>query len=95
MTAARAIYFLERFKREEKLLGPNEQLALDFSISALCLIEERDRLREALEFYADELTWADTNPKNDGRITVLVPSPSFAEIDRGERARAALEGDAS
>lgn len=51
---------------------------------------EADRLREALEFYADELTWADTNPKNDGRLTVLVPSPSFAEIDRGERARAAL-----
>ncbi len=35
MTAERAIYFLERFKREEKLLGPNEQLALDFAIAAL------------------------------------------------------------
>ncbi|MBY5821434.1 hypothetical protein [Rhizobium leguminosarum] len=51
---------------------------------------EAELLREALEFYADELTWADTNPKDDDRLTVLVPSPSFAEIDRGNRARAAL-----
>ena len=35
MTAHRAIYFMERFKREEKLLGPNEQAALDFVISML------------------------------------------------------------
>jgi hypothetical protein len=47
-------------------------------------------LEAALEFYADELTWADTNPIDDDRITVLVPSPSFAEIDRGKVARAAL-----
>lgn len=35
MTADRAVYFLERFKREEKMLGPNEQKALDFAIAAL------------------------------------------------------------
>lgn len=35
MTAGRAVYFMERFKREEKLLGPNEQAALDFVISML------------------------------------------------------------
>lgn len=35
MTAERAAYFLERFKREEKMLGPNEQSALDFAIAAL------------------------------------------------------------
>ncbi|MCZ7938476.1 hypothetical protein [Agrobacterium salinitolerans] len=35
MTPGRAIYFLERFKREEKMLGPHEQWALDFSIAAL------------------------------------------------------------
>ncbi len=35
MTAHRAIYFMERFKREEKMLGPNEQAALDFVISML------------------------------------------------------------
>jgi hypothetical protein len=35
MTPDRAIYFLERFKREEKMLGPNEQWALEFAIAAL------------------------------------------------------------
>ncbi len=35
MTAKRAVYFMERFKREEKLLGPNEQAALDFVITML------------------------------------------------------------
>lgn len=35
MTAQRAVFFLERFKREEKMLGPNEQAALDFAILAL------------------------------------------------------------
>jgi hypothetical protein len=35
MTACRAVYFMERFKREEKLLGPNEQAALDFVIAVL------------------------------------------------------------
>jgi hypothetical protein len=35
MTAHRAAWFLERFKREEKLLGPNEQKALLFAIEAL------------------------------------------------------------
>jgi len=35
MTAHRAQYFMERFKREEKLLGPNEQAALDFVIAML------------------------------------------------------------
>ncbi|MPS30540.1 MAG: hypothetical protein E2576_14510 [Alcaligenaceae bacterium] len=35
MTPSRAAWFLERFKREEKLLGPNEQRALEFSIAML------------------------------------------------------------
>lgn len=35
MTAQRAVYFMERFKHEEKLLGPNEQAALDFVIAML------------------------------------------------------------
>jgi hypothetical protein len=35
MTANRAIYFLERFKGDEKMLGPHEQWALDFAISTL------------------------------------------------------------
>ena len=35
MTAHRAAYFMERFKREEKLLGPNEKAAVDFVIAML------------------------------------------------------------
>jgi hypothetical protein len=35
MTSERAIYFLKRFKGEEKLLGPHERWAIDFAIAAL------------------------------------------------------------
>jgi len=35
MTAERAAFFLRRFKNEEKMLGPNEQAAIDFAIAAL------------------------------------------------------------
>lgn len=40
MNAGRAIYFLQRFKGEEKMLGPHEQWALDFSINALQAFED-------------------------------------------------------
>lgn len=35
MTGERAAYFMHRFKREEKLLGPNEQAAVDYVIAML------------------------------------------------------------
>ena len=35
VTPERALYFMERFKREEKLLGPHEQAAVDFVIGLL------------------------------------------------------------
>lgn len=35
MSAHKAAYFIRRFKQEEKMLGPNEQLALDFVLSML------------------------------------------------------------
>jgi hypothetical protein len=35
MTRERAAYFMERFRREEKLLGPNEQAAVAFVIAML------------------------------------------------------------
>jgi hypothetical protein len=35
MTSERAIYFLKRFKGEEKLLGPHERWAIDFAVAAL------------------------------------------------------------
>ena len=66
MTAERSIYFLERFKRDEKLLGPNEQLALDFAINALAPAPQPnpstvdadaviERLTKALNLAADRL----------------------------------------
>ena len=35
MTTERAAYFMRRFKHEEKLLGPNEQAAVDFVLDML------------------------------------------------------------
>jgi hypothetical protein len=35
MSPDRAVYFLQRFKRDEKMLGPHEQWALDYTIAAL------------------------------------------------------------
>lgn len=40
MNADKAAYFMRRFKREEKLLGPNEQLAIDFVLSMLTATPE-------------------------------------------------------
>ena len=51
MTAGRAVYFMERFKREEKLLGPNEQAALDFVISMLEQQAEPARERVSMDEY--------------------------------------------
>lgn len=44
MTAPRAVYFMERFKHDEKLLGPNEQAALDFVISILEAQPEQEHI---------------------------------------------------
>lgn len=44
MTPERAIYFLERFKREEKMLGPNEKLALAYSIALLSTPKREEKL---------------------------------------------------
>lgn len=41
MTAERAAYFMRRFRHEEKLLGPNEQAALDFVIATLAAPPQR------------------------------------------------------
>lgn len=61
MSPERAAYFMRRFKSEEKLLGPNEQAAVDYVLS---LLAQHDRivgelrakavqLREALEWRAE------------------------------------------
>jgi hypothetical protein len=51
------------------------------------LHDERDRLRAALKFYADEENY-DCPPETDSSGTVWIP----IEVERGTRARAALEG---
>ena len=56
MTAFRAVYYMERFKRDEKMLGPNEQAALDFAISILEAEQEPD---EPVAFKDVHKTWAD------------------------------------
>ncbi|HGM6557063.1 hypothetical protein NJC11_18005 [Pseudomonas aeruginosa] len=49
MSPERAAYFMRRFKSEEKLLGPNEQAAVDYVLS---LLAQHDRIVGALR---DEL----------------------------------------
>ncbi|HBO4794442.1 hypothetical protein IPC491_08760 [Pseudomonas aeruginosa] len=44
MSSERAAYFMRRFKSEEKLLGPNEQAAVDYVLS---LIAQHERIVEA------------------------------------------------
>ena len=46
---------------------------------------ENERLREALQFYAREYNW-----KSSGVYMCGHSNPSSAEIDRGNKARAAL-----
>lgn len=61
-------------------------------LAAADLIEtqarEIERLRGALQFYARENSWKSCGMYMSGR-----PNPSSAEIDRGDKARAALAGD--
>lgn len=70
MTAHRAVYFMERFKHEEKLLGPNEQAALDFVISMLEAQPEQETVEQ--ERKAFEQHWYDyyhcgsISPRTDG-----------------------------
>lgn len=63
MTAHRAAYFMERFKREEKLLGPNEKAAVDFVISML----EAQPKREPL--------WIDPNDKTKAQFLPHIGEP--------------------
>lgn len=58
MTAQRAAYFMERFKHEEKLLGPNEQAALDFVLSMLSAPQEKQPLTDEQKQYISNETGA-------------------------------------
>lgn len=50
MSPERAAYFMRRFKSEEKLLGPNEQAAVDYVLS---LLAQHDRIVGALRAERD------------------------------------------
>ncbi|HCE9202198.1 TPA: hypothetical protein ACQGUU_005949 [Pseudomonas aeruginosa] len=61
MSSERAAYFMRRFKAEEKMLGPNEQAAVDYVLS---LIAQHERIvgalrarNEKLEADAGALEW--------------------------------------
>jgi hypothetical protein len=47
MTPQRASYFMERFKREEKLLGPNERAAIDYVVAMLQSTAQPDHIVDA------------------------------------------------
>lgn len=51
--------------------------------------KEEDRMRAALEFYADETRWIKDQSTPSGGIDL----PSFAEKDKGDIARAALSAE--
>ncbi|MFU5001891.1 hypothetical protein [Pseudomonas paraeruginosa] len=53
MSSERAAYFMRRFKAEEKMLGPNEQAAVDYVLS---LIAQHERI--VGELRADRDSWA-------------------------------------
>ena len=66
----------------------HEMCVLDGRIAAdriEALTAEVERLREALQFYARENSWKSCGMYMSGRS-----NPSSAEIDRGDKARAAL-----
>lgn len=48
MTASRAAFFVERFLREEKLLGPNEQAALQFVLARIAAPLQQGEYPETL-----------------------------------------------
>ncbi|MCC2597429.1 hypothetical protein LKR43_13890 [Pusillimonas sp. MFBS29] len=58
MTPERASMFLCRFKLEEKMLGPNEQAALDYALQAIVGIAEQQAQQDAPTPEEDE-AWSE------------------------------------
>jgi hypothetical protein len=63
MRVERAAFFMRRFKSEEKLLGPNEQAALDFVIEMLTCQAQRTEQEPVGEF-----GWAANIPNTIGEV---------------------------
>lgn len=63
MSPSRAAYFMERFKREEKLLGPNEQAALTYVI---------DMLEKTAAIHQAEAQATQAVPMTDEEATTMI-----------------------
>jgi hypothetical protein len=57
MTPERAAFFMRRFKKEEKLLGPNEQKAIDYVLAMLeADAQELEATERQVEILSDDLS---------------------------------------
>lgn len=77
MTASKAAYFMERFKHEEKLLGPNEQKALDF---VLAILKAQQPSGTWVNFDLRDITHNDPGDE-PGWVRVGGHQPSGGEVD--------------
>lgn len=81
MSSERAAYFMRRFKSEEKLLGPNEQAAVDYVLS---LIAQHERIVGALRFERQQMDRAFTaciNERDAALARVAKLESKLAELE--------------
>ncbi|MEC6384341.1 hypothetical protein [Pseudomonas aeruginosa] len=79
MSPERAAYFMRRFKSEEKLLGPNEQAAVDYVLSLLAqhdrivgaLRADNERLRQGMKGDYDIDAWLEWAKEKDRIVGAL------------------------
>lgn len=83
MTPFRATALLRRFKHDEKMLGPNEQAAIDFAISAITALTQRPAAHPT----TDELESA-------AKVCDGFAAPDMAAALRGQRPAAQTEREA-
>ena len=83
MDAHRAAYFMRRFLHEEKMLGPNEQAALQFTIAALEALESAQHQEQPApappQQEPNKATIAQIDREIEAMLT-LVESGSFPEF---------------
>lgn len=93
MSPERAAYFMRRFKSEEKLLGPNEQAAVDYVLSLLAqhdrivgeLRAEIAKLSEALD-ECDGDRWKLRSERDSALARVAELETKLAELEKQEPA---------
>lgn len=77
MTAERAAFFLQRFKNDEKMLGPNEQAAIDFALASL-VQHSAPRIRAMFECIGSRVVGSTEAPikrvdhEDDDSFTVVI-----------------------